>query len=59
MFSEDDKRILTEEVTHKWRQTPMLYYVGVTLFSIICHGSSLFKIDGRDVITRSGCPGNG
>jgi hypothetical protein len=26
IFSGEDKRILTEEVTHKWRQTPMLYY---------------------------------
>ncbi|KAJ8597087.1 hypothetical protein M405DRAFT_928356, partial [Rhizopogon salebrosus TDB-379] len=26
VFSEEDRRILTEEVTHRWRQTPMLYY---------------------------------
>jgi sugar porter (SP) family MFS transporter len=29
IFSDEDKRILTEEVTHKWRQTPMLYYMVV------------------------------
>ncbi|KAG1848848.1 hypothetical protein C8R48DRAFT_778779 [Suillus tomentosus] len=29
IFSAEDKRILKEEVTHKWRQTPMLYYMVV------------------------------
>ncbi|KIK37349.1 hypothetical protein CY34DRAFT_15757 [Suillus luteus UH-Slu-Lm8-n1] len=29
IFSDEDKRILTEEVTHKWRQTPTLYYMVV------------------------------
>ncbi|KAG2137864.1 uncharacterized protein EDB93DRAFT_1090921 [Suillus bovinus] len=29
IFSDEDKQILTEEVTHKWRQTPMLYYMVV------------------------------
>ncbi|KAG1760994.1 hypothetical protein EDD22DRAFT_898726 [Suillus occidentalis] len=29
IFSEEDKRILTEEVTHRWRQTPTLYYMVV------------------------------
>ncbi|KAG1733805.1 hypothetical protein EDB19DRAFT_1854852 [Suillus lakei] len=29
IFTDEDKRILTEEVTHKWRQTPTLYYMVV------------------------------
>ncbi|KAH7882022.1 hypothetical protein F5I97DRAFT_2068794 [Phlebopus sp. FC_14] len=27
IFAEEDKRILREEVTHKWKQTGMLYYM--------------------------------
>ncbi|KAG1869417.1 hypothetical protein DFJ58DRAFT_766031 [Suillus subalutaceus] len=29
IFSDEDKRIFTEEVTHKWRQTRTLYYMVV------------------------------
>ncbi|KAG2111361.1 hypothetical protein DEU56DRAFT_920058 [Suillus clintonianus] len=29
VFTDEDKRILTEEVTHRWRQTPTLYYPAV------------------------------
>ncbi|KAG1744559.1 uncharacterized protein EDB91DRAFT_1123024 [Suillus paluster] len=29
MFTDEDQRILTEEVTNKWKQTPMLYYMVV------------------------------
>ncbi|KAG2062835.1 hypothetical protein BDR04DRAFT_1164571 [Suillus decipiens] len=29
MFSDEDRQILTQEVTHKWRQTFTLYYMVV------------------------------
>jgi len=59
IFSEDDKRILTEEVTHRWRQTPALYYVGVTLFPPSVIITLPLAVDGSHVITCSCRSGNG
>ncbi|KAG1813443.1 hypothetical protein EV424DRAFT_1541752 [Suillus variegatus] len=51
MFSEDDKRILTEEVTHKWRQTPMLYYMVVmSSLAAAVQGMDEAVINGAQII---------
>ncbi|KAG1848819.1 hypothetical protein C8R48DRAFT_729683 [Suillus tomentosus] len=50
-FSEDDKRILTEEVTHKWRQTPMLYYMVVmSSLAAAVQGMDEAVINGAQII---------
>ncbi|KAG2052536.1 hypothetical protein BDR06DRAFT_957553 [Suillus hirtellus] len=51
IFSEDDKRILTEEVTHKWRQTPMLYYMVVmSSLAAAVQGMDEAVINGAQII---------
>ncbi|KAG1890453.1 uncharacterized protein F5891DRAFT_1198206 [Suillus fuscotomentosus] len=51
MFSEDDKRLLTEEVTHKWRQTPMLYYMVVmSSLAAAVQGMDEAVINGAQII---------
>ncbi|KAG2137881.1 uncharacterized protein EDB93DRAFT_1090963 [Suillus bovinus] len=50
-FSQEDKRILTEEVEHKWRQTPMLYYMVVmSSLAAAVQGMDEAVINGAQII---------
>ncbi|KAG2065877.1 hypothetical protein BDR04DRAFT_1234315 [Suillus decipiens] len=51
MFSDEDKRILTEEVTHRWRQTPTLYYMVVmSSLAAAVQGMDEAVINGAQII---------
>ncbi|KAG1869386.1 hypothetical protein DFJ58DRAFT_765797 [Suillus subalutaceus] len=51
IFSDEDKRILTEEVTHRWRQTPMLYYMVVmSSLAAAVQGMDEAVINGAQII---------
>jgi len=51
IFSDEDKRILTEEVTHKWRQTRTLYYmVIVSSLSAAVQGMDEAVINGAQIL---------
>ncbi|KAG2115563.1 hypothetical protein BD769DRAFT_1487455 [Suillus cothurnatus] len=51
IFSDDDKRILTDEVTHKWRQTPTLYYMVVmSSLAAAVQGMDEAVINGAQII---------
>ncbi|KAG1873181.1 hypothetical protein F4604DRAFT_1681228 [Suillus subluteus] len=54
IFSDEEKRVLTEEVTHKWRQTPMLYYVGVALLTMVVMSSLAAAVQGMDEAVING-----
>ncbi|KAG1873095.1 hypothetical protein F4604DRAFT_1925585 [Suillus subluteus] len=55
IFSDEDKRIFTEEVTHKWRQTRTLYYVGVAPFwTMVIMSSLAAAVQGMDEAVING-----
>ncbi|KAG1777959.1 hypothetical protein EV702DRAFT_1098954 [Suillus placidus] len=51
ILSDGEKRILTEEVTHKWRQTPTLYYmVLMSSLAAAVQGMDEAVINGAQII---------
>ncbi|KAG1733548.1 hypothetical protein EDB19DRAFT_1929079 [Suillus lakei] len=51
IFTDEDKRILTEEVTHKWRQTSTLYYMVVmSSLAAAVQGMDEAVINGAQII---------
>ncbi|KAG1777982.1 hypothetical protein EV702DRAFT_1099136 [Suillus placidus] len=51
IFSDEEKRILTEEVTHRWRQTPTLYYMVVmSSLAAAVQGMDEAVINGAQII---------
>jgi hypothetical protein len=53
VFTEEDRKVLRDEVTHKWKQTKTLYYVSCTPI-LIYYGADIRTADGSHVIV-GGC----